>query len=56
MLVNLESVHGVIFLPGIDRAAIACAAALFGAFLGIALGLSRITWAKESEMSYENQE
>jgi hypothetical protein len=50
ILLNLKGIQGLLFLPEIDDVgARACAAVLFGAFLGITLGLSRATWARESE-------
>jgi hypothetical protein len=54
ILLSLRSVEGLLFLPEIDDAgARACAAVLFGAFLGITLGLSRATWTRESEATVD---
>jgi len=54
ILLNLKGVQGLLFLPEIDDVgARACAAVLFGAFMGITLGLSRATWARESETAVD---
>jgi hypothetical protein len=54
ILLNLKGVQGLLFLPEIDQLGPRIgAAALFGAFLGIALGLSRITRGKESESTVD---
>jgi hypothetical protein len=49
MLLNLTSVHGLIFLPDVEQLdARIGGAALLGALLGVTLGLSRISWVKEA--------
>jgi hypothetical protein len=54
ILLNLKTVHGLLFLPEIeDVGARACAAALVGAFLGITLAVSRATWARQGETTID---
>lgn len=54
ILLNLKGIQGLLFLPQIQELGPRiAAAALFGAFLGITLGLSRITRAKESEATVD---
>lgn len=53
VLFNLVSLQGFAVLPDMDQiVARAYAAAVFGAFLGILLGLSRLPWCKQGEAAH----